>query len=125
MLDKHSKKCYIIYRNKNKGVYIMMSGLEIFENVVEIHAEVEDENVSTKEQKMVEYVRSLKTLEDAMEPYKEQKRELKKDFKEQGWLTGDEISMTVKAYRMMSTEDFDFDEFTEVYESLAKVAGRL
>jgi hypothetical protein len=125
MLDKHSKKCYIIYRNKNKGVYIMMSGLEIFENVVEIHAEVEDENVSTKEQKMVEYVRSLKTLEDAMEPYKEQKRELKKDFKEQGWLTGDEISMTVKAYRMMSTEDFDFGEFTEVYKSLAKVAGRL
>ena len=103
----------------------MMSGLEIFENVVEIHAEVEDENVSTKEQKMIEYVRSLKTLEDAMEPYKEQKRELKKDFKEQGWLTGDEISMTVKAYRMMSTEDFDFGEFTEVYKSLAKVAGKI
>ena len=99
----------------------MMSGLEIFENVVEIHAEVEDENVSTKEQKMIEYVRSLKTLEDSMEPYKEQKRELKKEFKEQGWLTGDEISMTVKAFRMMNTKDFDFDEFTQVYESLAKV----
>jgi len=103
----------------------MMSGYEIFENVVEIHAEVEDENVSTKEQKMLEYVRSLKALEDAMEPFKEQKRELKKDFKEQGWLTGDEISMTVKAYRMMNTKDFDFDEFTQVYESLAKVAGRV
>jgi hypothetical protein len=103
----------------------MMSGLEIFENVVEIHAEVEDENVSTKEQKMLEYVRSLKALEDSMEPFKEQKRELKKDFKEQGWLTGDEISMTVKAYRMMSTKDFDFDEFTQVYESLAKVAGKV
>jgi len=102
-----------------------MSGYEIFENVVEIHAEVEDENVSTKEQKMLEYVRSLKALEDAMEPFKEQKRELKKDFKEQGWLTGDEISMTVKAYRMMNTKDFDFDEFTQVYESLAKVAGRV
>jgi len=103
----------------------MMSGYEIFENVVEIHAEVEDETATTKEQKMLEYVRSLKTLEDAMEPYKEQKRELKKDFKEQGWLTGDEISMTVKAYRMMSTKDFDFDEFTQVYESLAKVAGKI
>ena len=103
----------------------MMSGFEIFENVVEIHAEVEDENVSTKEQKMLEYVRSLKTLEDAMEPYKEQKRELKKDFKEQGWLTGDEISMTVKAYRMMNTKDFDFDEFAEIYESLAKLAGKI
>jgi len=101
----------------------MMSGYEIFENVVEIHAEVEDETATTKEQKMIEYVRSLKTLEDAMEPYKEQKRELKKEFKEQGWLSGDEISMTVKAYRMMKKEDFDFDEFTKIYESLAKVAG--
>ena len=52
----------------------MTSGFEIFENVVEIHAEAEDTEVSTREQKMVEYVRSLKTLEDAMEPYKEQKR---------------------------------------------------
>jgi len=103
----------------------MMSGYEIFENVVEIHQEVEDEAASTKEQKMVEYVRSLKTLEDAMEPYKDQKRELKKEFKEQGWLSGDEISMTVKAYRMMKTEDFDFDEFTKIYEALAKVGGKL
>jgi len=103
----------------------MMSGFEIFENVVEIHAEVEDEAATTKEQKMVEYVRSLKTLEDAMEPYKEQKRDLKKEFKEQGWLTGDEISMTVKAYRMMNSEKFDFDEFTKIYESLAKMTGRV
>ncbi len=103
----------------------MMSGYEIFENVVGIHAEENDEEVNIKEQKMLEYVRSLKTLEDAMEPYKEQKRELKKEFKDQGWLSGDEISMTVKAYRMMSTKDFDFDEFTQVYESLAKVAGKI
>jgi len=103
----------------------MMSGFEIFENVVEIHQEVEDETATTKEQKMVEYVRSLKTLEDAMEPYKEQKRELKKEFKEQGWLSGDEISMTVKAYRMMKTEDFDFDEFAKIYEALSKVGGSL
>jgi len=95
------------------------------DNVVGIHAEENDEEVSTKEQKMLEYVRSLKALEDAMEPFKEQKRELKKDFKEQGWLTGDEISMTVKAYRMLKTDDFDFDEFTQVYESLAKMSGRV
>ncbi len=103
----------------------MTSGFEIFENVVEIHAEENDAEVGTREQKMIEYVRSLKTLEDAMEPYKEQKRELKKEFKEQGWLTGDEISMTVKAYRMMNSKDFDFDEFTQIYESLAKMAGRV
>lgn len=103
----------------------MMSGFEIFENVVEIHAEENEVESTSKEQKMAEYVRSLKTLEDAMEPYKEQKRELKKEFKEMGWLTGDEISMTVKAYRMMKNEDFDFDEFTKIYESLAKISGRV
>ena len=52
------------------------------------------------------------------------KRQLKADYKEAGWLTGDEISMTVKAYRMMKSETFDFDEFTKVYESLAKITGR-
>ena len=104
---------------------MMSSGFEIFENVVEMHAEDIDSEATTKEQKMIEYVRSLATIEEAMEPDKEQKRELKSEFKEQGWLTGDEISMTVKAYRMMKTEGFDFDEFTQIYESLAKVAGRI
>ena len=70
-----------------------------------------------KTEKMIEYIRSLKAIEDAMEPYKEQKRELRKDFKEQGWLTGDEISLTVKAYRMMKSE-VDIDELVKIYDSL-------
>ena len=82
--------------------------------------EVRDE----KTEKMIEYIKSLKAIEEAIEPYAEQKRELRKDFKEQGWLTKEEISMTVKAYRMMKSETFDFDEFTKVYESLAKITGR-
>ena len=57
--------------------------MEIFENVVEMHAE-DIRKFTTKEQKMVEYVRSLATIEDVMEPYKEQK-ELKQEYKEQGW----------------------------------------
>jgi hypothetical protein len=102
----------------------MTSGFEIFENVVEIHQEVQAEELSTKEEKMVEYIRELIKIEDQMEPLKEMKRQLKADFKEADWLTGDEISMTVKAYRMMKSETFDFDEFTKVYESLAKITGR-
>jgi predicted transcriptional regulator len=102
----------------------MATGFEIFENVVEIHQEVEDVDMSSKEEKMLEYVRELQKIEDQMEPLKEMKRQLKADFKEADWLTGDEISMTVKAYRMMKTKDFDFDEFAKVYESLAKITGR-
>lgn len=79
--------------------------------------EVRDE----KTEKMIEYIKSLKAIEEAIEPYAEQKRELKKDFKEQGWLTGDEISMTVKAYRMMKN-DVDIDQFVSIFDSLTSAA---
>ena len=87
------------------------------ENEVAIVEQVRDE----KAEKMIEYIRSLKTIEEAMEPYKDQKRELKADFKRQGWLTGDEISMTVKAYRMMKA-DIDVDELVKVYDQLVQAA---
>ena len=70
-----------------------------------------------KTEKMIEYIRSLNTIEEAMEPYKEQKRELRKEFKEEGWLTAEEISMTVKAYRMMKSE-VDIEQFVKVYGSI-------
>jgi hypothetical protein len=87
------------------------------ENEIAIVEEVRDE----KTEKMIEYIKNLKTIEEAIEPYAEQKRELKSDFKRQGWLTGDEISMTVKAYRIMKSE-IDIDQFVSVYESLVKAA---
>ena len=89
----------------------------MFGNESAIVAEVRDE----KTEKMIEYIKSLKAIEDAIEPYAEQKRELRKDFKDQGLLTGDEISMTVKAYRMMK-KDVDIDQFVSVFESLSNAA---
>tara|TARA_R100000030_G_scaffold93919_1_gene80368 strand:+ start:203 stop:484 length:282 start_codon:yes stop_codon:yes gene_type:complete len=74
-----------------------------------------------KTEKMIEYIKSLKAIEDAIEPYAEQKRELRKDFKDQGWLTKEEISMTVKAYRMMK-KDMDIDQFVNIFNSLTSAA---
>ena len=62
-----------------------------------------------KKAKIVEFIRSLKTIEDAMEPYKEQKRELRKDFKDQGFLNQSEQRLATKAYRLMKSE-IDLDE---------------
>ena len=87
------------------------------ENEIAIVQEVRDE----KTEKMIEYIKNLKAIEDAIEPYAEQKRELRKDFKDQGWLTKEEISMTVKAYRMMK-KDVDIDQFVSVFESLSSAA---
>ena len=47
-----------------------------------------------------EYIRSLSAIEEAMEPYKEQKRDLRTEFRENGWLNTDEIRAAVKAYRL-------------------------
>ena len=85
----------------------------MFGNNTAIVEQVRDE----KTEKMIEYIRSLNTIEEAMEPYKEQKRELRKEFKEEGWLTAEEISMTVKAYRMMKSE-VDIEQFVKVYDSI-------
>ena len=89
----------------------------MFGNDTAIVEQVRDE----KTEKMIEYIRSLKAIEDAIEPYAEQKRELKKDFKDQGWLTIEEISMTVKAYRMMK-KDMDIDQFVGIFNSLTDAA---
>ena len=59
-------------------------------------------STSTEEKKryVLEYIRSLVAIEEAMEPYKEQKRELRTEYREQGWLNTDEIRAAVKAYRL-------------------------
>ena len=98
--------------------YLNMS--DNIEIVGEVEARSEEEK---KQEKMIEYIRSLRAIEDAMEPFKEQKRELKAEFKEQGWLTAEEISLTVKAYRMM-TADVDMEQLLSIYEGLMTRTGR-
>jgi predicted transcriptional regulator len=103
----------------------MSNNLEIFPSFEAAEHQTDNQvETSPKEEKMIEYIRELQEIEDQMEPLKEMKRDLKAQFKEAGWLTGDEISMTVRAYRMMKSKDFDFDEFAKVYQSLAKITGR-
>ena len=91
-----------------------MNNIVDFDNEIVIEQSAQTE----KEQKMVEYIRSLRELEDAMEPYKEQKRELKKEFLDADWLTKEEISMTVKAYRLLKDDGFNIDEFVNIFATL-------
>ncbi len=91
------------------------------QNLVAMHQQVEEEK--SKEQHMADYIASIKALEEAMEPYKEQKRELKGNYIENGWLTKEDISLTVKAYRLLKTE-VDLDQLIDIYESLRKKEGK-
>lgn len=72
-----------------------------------------------KENKITNYIKSLRTIEEAMEPYKDQKRALKSNYVENGWLSKEEISMAVKAYRMVK-EDTDIDQLMDFYNHVRK-----
>ena len=70
-----------------------------------------------KETHMKEYITSIKALEDAMEPFKEQKRELRKEYDDNGWLNKDEQRMVVRAYRLLK-DDIDIGELIDMYDAL-------
>ena len=62
-----------------------------------------------------EYIRSMVAIEEAMEPYKEQKRDLRAEYKENGWLNTDDIRAAVKAYRLFK-DNVNIDEVVENFE---------
>ena len=73
----------------------------------------------TSEEYVVEYIKAFKAVEDEMEPYKEHKRDLRKSYVQNGWLSKDEMRQAVRAYRMLTKGD-DIDQFTEYYDKLSK-----
>tara|TARA_B100000085_G_C18497111_1_gene493840 strand:+ start:792 stop:1046 length:255 start_codon:yes stop_codon:yes gene_type:complete len=71
-----------------------------------------------KKQYVKEYIRSLKAIEDCIEPYQEQKRELRAEFRQNGWLNTDEIRAAVKAYRLFKGK-VNIDEVLENFQIIS------
>jgi len=82
------------------------------------------ESEAIKEEKIVDYIKSLSALEEEMAPYKDQKRALKQNYIENGWLSKEEISSAVKAFRLMKSE-VDLEQMKDFFElySKTKVCG--
>ena len=76
----------------------------------------------TTQEYVVEYIKALKAIEDEMEPYKEHKRDLRKNYVQNGWLTGDEMRQAVRAYRMLKKDD-DINQFSDFYDKISKKVG--
>lgn len=74
---------------------------------------------TSKEEYAVQYIKSLKAVEEEMEPYLEHKRDLRKSYIENGWLDRNELWSAVKAWRFIQ-KDGDVDQFTDIYEKLRK-----
>jgi len=71
----------------------------------------------SKEDYIVNYIKSIAMLEEAMLPYKEQRKDLRKSYVENGWLEKEDIKLAGRAYRLMK-QDVDFDELRQTYRTI-------
>ena len=77
----------------------------------------QNEQEVTKEERIVDYIKSIAAIEEAIEPFKEQKKSLKTNYVENGWLDKEEIKLAMKAYKMLK-DDVDLDQLTDFYETV-------
>lgn len=84
--------------------------------------ENDDRGDISKEQHVVNYLKSMLAIEEAMEPYKEQKKELRTEYVDEGWLTKDEIWAAVKAFRLYM-KAADMDDLNDMFEIVEKQFG--
>ena len=92
-------------------------------NVVQIEAyqsDEEEEVILSKEEHIRNYLKDLVETEAAMEPFKEHKRDVRKSYIDNEWLSKDEIWAAVKAYRMVK-DDKDIDALVEAYDKVKKM----
>ena len=82
----------------------------------------ESEKEVSKEQYVVNYLKSMLALEEAMEPFKEQKKELREEYIENGGLTKDEIWSAIKAFRLYK-KAADMDDLNDMFEIVEKQFG--
>jgi len=91
--------------------------------VIEVVMEQKQTDIQKKEEHITNYIKSLATVEEEMEPFKEHKRDLKKSYVENGWLSKEEISMAVKAYRLMK-DDVDVEQLMDFYDRVSKTVSK-
>ena len=82
----------------------------------------EPETEGTKEQCVINYLKSLLAIENAIEPYREQKKDLRKEYIESGWLSRQEIWAAVKALRLYQN-GADMDDLNDMFETVEKQFG--
>ena len=82
----------------------------------------EEKEEVTKEERAISYLKSMMAIEKAMEPYKEQKKDLRKNYMENGWLTRQDIWNAVKAFRLYE-QDADLDDLNDMFETVEQQFG--
>ena len=85
---------------------------------------IEIEVETTKEERIKSYIKQFAAIEEAMEPFKDQRRDLRDNYDENGWLTKEEMRLAVKAYRLVKS-DTDMDQLTDYFNNLKKAVSTI
>lgn len=78
-----------------------------------------EEKKLTKEEIIVNYIKALDEIDQAMTPYREHRSALKKNYVDNHWLSKEEQSLILKAYRMLK-DDQDLGAVQHYYDLLKK-----
>ena len=71
----------------------------------------------SKEERIKDFVRGMVAIEQAMQPYKEQRTDMRKNYVENGWLTKEEMKNVMRAYRLMKDQT-DFSQLEQAYKTV-------
>lgn len=76
----------------------------------------------TKQERVVDYIKSISTIDDCIRPYLEQKKELRKEYVDNKWLTKEDLKYIMKAYRLLK-DNTDMTELDKVYSDIQDLVG--
>ena len=78
-----------------------------------------EEDLLTKDEHIINFIKSFVALEEAMQPFKEQVKDLRSSYVENDWLTKADMRMAVKVYRMLKQGD-DIEMVNDFFDQLKK-----
>ena len=68
---------------------------------------------------MIDFIKSMRELKQAMQPFKEQMKDLKQNYKEQEWLDSKQQKTALSILRQID-DDVDLAEFVDLFQAINK-----
>ncbi|HEC72059.1 MAG: hypothetical protein ACTSW7_00935 [Candidatus Thorarchaeota archaeon] len=76
----------------------------------------------SKDELIIDFIKSMVAIEEAIEPYKEQKKDLKKQYKENSWLDAKEQKRALQALRLLKNGE-NIDALVKYYQEIQQQTG--
>ncbi|NJN98682.1 MAG: hypothetical protein HC875_33620 [Anaerolineales bacterium] len=76
-------------------------------------------NSQTKQEKILQFLKAFEEIEESIRPFAESRKDLRKSFIENEWLTKEEIKSTIQAYRIAKKRE-NINELSDIYDLIKK-----